>query len=140
MISLPESILDTDTLSLLRRRDPGVVCQARRYLEMHGVLTISELTRYEVVRGYLKIGASRQLGAFERFCAQNRVLPLDWAALGRAAEVWADLGRRGALIGEVDILLAGTALARGLAIVTRNVRHFQRVSNLVVLDWSSSES
>lgn len=133
---MPEALLDTDTLSLLRRRHPQVVAHARVYLQRYGQLTFSELTRYEVVRGYKKIGAFRQLAIFERFCHQHRVLPLDWGALEQAAEIWAELSRRGELIGEVDILLAGTAMAHGLAIVTSNVSHFQRVGRLVVLDWA----
>jgi len=134
---MPEALLDTDTLSLLRRRHPQVVTHARAYLRRYGKLTFSELTRYEVVRGYKKVGATRQLAAFERFCQQHRVLPLDWSALEQAAEIWAELSRKGKLIGEVDILLAGMALAHGLAVVTRNTVHFQRIQGLVVLDWTT---
>lgn len=74
---------------------------------------------------------------FDRFCRQHRMLPLDWLALEQAAEIWAELSRRGELIGEADILLAGTALAHGLAIVTRDTAHFQRIRGLVVLDWTA---
>lgn len=133
---MPETLLDTDTLSLLRRRHPQVAANARHYLRQYRRLTFSELTRYEVVRGYKKVGAIKQLKVFEAFCQQHWVVPLDWVALERAAEIWADLSRRGELIGEVDILLAGTALRHGLAVVTRNRDHFQRVRGLVVLDWS----
>lgn len=134
---MPEALLDTDTLSLLRRRHPQVVAHARTYLRQYGRLTFSQLSRYEVVRGYKKIQATRQLAAFERFCQQHRVLPLDWPALEQSAEIWADLSQRGELIGEVDILLAGTALARGLAVISRNTAHFGRIKGLVVLDWTA---
>jgi tRNA(fMet)-specific endonuclease VapC len=134
---MPEALLDTDTLSLLRRRHPQVIVHARAYLHRYGRLTFSELTRYEVVRGYKKVGATRQLAAFERFCRQHRVLPLDWRALEQAAEIWAELSRKGELIGEVDILLAGTALAHRLAVVTHNTTHFQRIQGLLVLDWTA---
>lgn len=133
---MPEALLDTDTLSLLRRRHPQVVAHARAYLRQYGRLTFSELTRYEIVRGYKKVNATRQLALFERFCQQHRVLALSWRELEQAAGIWADLSRRGQLIGEVDILLAGTAMAHGLAVVTRNTAHFQRISGLTVFDWT----
>ena len=133
---MPEALLDTDTLSLLRRSHSRGVAHTRTYLRQFGVLTLSELSRYEAVRGYKKINATRQLATFEQFCQQHRVLPLDWPALEQAAEVWSDLSRRGELIGEVDVWLAGTALARGLAVVSHNTAHSGRINGLLVLDWT----
>jgi tRNA(fMet)-specific endonuclease VapC len=40
------------------------------------------------------------------------------------------------LIGEVDILIAGIALANGMGVVTHNTNHFRRVKGLYVEDWS----
>jgi len=53
-----------------------------------------------------------------------------------AADIWANLKRRGLLIGEVDILIAGIALSEGLAVATHNVSHFARINNLQVVDWT----
>jgi tRNA(fMet)-specific endonuclease VapC len=52
-----------------------------------------------------------------------------------AAEVRADLKRKGTPIGRYDVLIAGQALARGLTLVTSNVREFARVEGLAVEDW-----
>jgi len=49
--------------------------------------------------------------------------------------VYADLRRRGKLIGEADILVAGIVLAHDGVLVTNNVDHFQRVPNLKVENW-----
>ena len=48
------------------------------------------------------------------------------------ARVWADLERRGQTIGAHDLLLAATALAGGLGVVTLNEREFSRVPGLTV--------
>jgi len=45
------------------------------------------------------------------------------------------LQRNGQEIGIVDSLLAATALANNLVMVIRNVRHFERVEDLVVENW-----
>jgi tRNA(fMet)-specific endonuclease VapC len=97
----------------------------------------TELTRYEVLRGLLAAQATRQLGGFEQFCRLHRLLPFDEVSARKAAEIWAELRARGQPIGEVDTLIAGVALAHGLAVVSRNVVHFRRVSGLVVLDWTT---
>ncbi len=53
-----------------------------------------------------------------------------------AAEIYADLRKGGNLIDDIDILIAGIALANNLILVTRNRRHFERIKNLEIEDWS----
>jgi tRNA(fMet)-specific endonuclease VapC len=129
-------LLDTDTLSLLRRGHSQVSQHAADYIVRHGRLTFTALTRYEVVRGYRAIGAHRQLQTFAQFCQHCHILPLSDAALDQAASLYAELRQRGELIGEVDLLIAGIALANGMGIVTHNTSHFRRVQGLHVEDWS----
>jgi len=52
---------------------------------------------------------------------------------GRVAN---NLRARGRPIGDIDTLIAGQALARGWTAVTRNVRHFGRVEDLPLVDWT----
>jgi len=40
------------------------------------------------------------------------------------------------LIGEVDILIAATALAECLSVATHNTSHFKRIAGLSVVDWT----
>jgi tRNA(fMet)-specific endonuclease VapC len=47
------------------------------------------------------------------------------------------LERGGNVIGPLDLLIAGHALALGATIVTHNTREFVRVPGLVVEDWSA---
>lgn len=135
--NLPEAVLDTDTLSLYRRAHAQVTRHAAAYIRRYGQLTFTELTRYEVLRGLTAAHATRQLAAFERFCRLHRILPFDAEAARRSADIWADLRARGQPIGEVDTMIAGIALAHGLAVVSHNVHHFGRVTGLVVLDWTT---
>ena len=129
-------LLDTDTLSLLRRGHPRVRQHAADYMANYGRLTFADLTRYEIVRGYRAIWAHSQVAKFESFCHRCDIFHLDRTALDYAANIYADLKRRGELIGEIDILIAGTALAHGMGVATRNVAHFSRVANLHVEDWT----
>jgi tRNA(fMet)-specific endonuclease VapC len=45
------------------------------------------------------------------------------------------LQKTGTPIGPMDTLIAGTALAHGAVVVTRNIREFKRVRGLRVEDW-----
>lgn len=54
-----------------------------------------------------------------------------------SGEVRVLLRRAGLTIGHYDTLIAGQALARGLVLVTHNVREFERVPGLRMEDWEA---
>jgi tRNA(fMet)-specific endonuclease VapC len=77
-----------------------------------------------------------QIEAFDVFCEANNVLPITDAVIVRASEIYADLYRRGDLIGDADILISASALEHGLEMVTNNTRHFNRITGLVLENWT----
>ncbi len=129
------ALVDTDTLSAVMRKQPTALAHARAYLALHSRLTLSIITRYEILRGLKARQATAQQVAFEQFCAANLVLPLTDSIIVRGAEIYADLYRRGTLIGDADILIAATALEHGLALVTNNTNHFNRIAGLQLYNW-----
>lgn len=131
------ALVDTDTLSLLMRRHPRVVARAQEYRQVHGTLTLSIISRYEILRGLKARGARTQVADFERFFDASAVLPLTGEVVTRAAQLYAGLYRRGEFIGDADILIAATALVEDLILVTNNERHFRRIPGLSVENWAS---
>ena len=77
----------------------------------------------------------RQLETFLGGAMQ--VLPFEENDAMQAGELRATLERLGKPIGPFDTLIAGQALARGLVLVTHNVREFGRVPGLKVEDWQA---
>ena len=132
---MPPALLDTDILSAVMRRNAVAIARAQAYLAEHGRFTFSIITRYEVLRGLKARGAATQLAAFDRLCAATRILLLTDETIVRAAEIYADLYRRGILIGDADILIAASALVHGLGIITNNEAHFGRIPGLYVENW-----
>lgn len=63
------------------------------------------------------------------------VIPFEEDAAHRYGELRAALDRRGTPIGDADVRIASIALARGLTVITGNVRHFQMVPGLAVENW-----
>jgi len=131
----PPSLLDTDILSAVMRKHPKATTEARAYLKIHSRLTISIITRYEILRGLKAKKATTQSAAFDRFCNLNQVLPLTDDIIVRASDIYADLHQRGMLVGDADILIAATALVFGFSIVTNNETHFNRILGLKVENW-----
>ncbi|WP_008312490.1 type II toxin-antitoxin system VapC family toxin [Leptolyngbya sp. PCC 6406] len=132
-------LLDTDILSAILRRDPVVIPKAQTYLSTQRQFTFSIITRYEILRGLKAKNATKQLTAFERFCDANIVLPLTDEMIIKASDIYAFLKQRGNLIGDADILIASTALVNGLPVVTNNLNHFERISELSIQNWLQNE-
>jgi tRNA(fMet)-specific endonuclease VapC len=63
------------------------------------------------------------------------VLPFHLREAEVAAKVRMELEAKGLPIGPVDVLIAGTALAHGATLITRNTREFERVEGLMVENW-----
>jgi tRNA(fMet)-specific endonuclease VapC len=133
-----KTLLDTDILSRLMRRDPAALKRARVYLSLHPHLTISLVTRYEILRGLKAKNAVTQIAAFHAFCEMNVVLPMTDGIIVRASEIYAELRTRGRLIPDADILIAATAIENGLVLATNNLSDFSRISGLSCDNWVAS--
>ncbi len=128
-------LLDTNVcIKILNGSSEAVVAR------MHGrdpaEITLSAVVRAELVYGARK---SRHVAAnlrlVEGFCEPFVCLPVD----DRTADVYggirADLERLGRPIGPNDLMIASTALAHSLTLVTHNLSEFTRVPGLRVDDW-----
>ncbi len=130
-----KALLDTSILSAIMKEAHGVIPSARAYLAENGAFSFSTITRYEILRGLKAKNAVTQIAAFDRLCGASEVLPLTDDVVVKAAEIYADLKKRGALIGDGDILIGATALVHGLKVVTDNEDHFRRIQGLPVENW-----
>ena len=134
-MALQRTMLDTDTLTAVMRQHSTVTSNAQAYLKEHHRFHFSIITQYEILRGLKAKGATKQIAVFENFCSQNTILSLSKEIISKAAEIYADLRKRGELIGDADILIAATAIVNKLGIVTNNEKHFQRIPELHVENW-----
>jgi tRNA(fMet)-specific endonuclease VapC len=117
------------------RKTPTALNRARVYLADYRQLTISLVTRFEVLRGLKAKRATAQLAAFDLFCTNNEVLPITDAVIVCAADIYADLHLRGQLIPDADILIAATAIENSLVVATNNAADFARVAGLQIDNW-----
>lgn len=112
-----------------------------RFLESLGdeQVGIAAITASELLHGSLRArdaAVRARRGAFvDAVLDTIPVLPFGLPEARRHADLWAELTKRGTMIGPHDLLVAATALAHGHAIATLNRREFARVPGLAVREW-----
>ena len=138
-------ILDTNVVSLLRENHSPMsarLVQKMRLLPSSDIWT-TVVSYQEQLKGWLaeinRPGNDRQL--LKAYAAlQNTLItftrlsvaPFDESAL----EIYRDLKTQRLGVGTHDLRIASIALARGAVVVTQNRRDFERVSGLLVEDWT----
>ena len=98
----------------------------RRFTRDHSP-AVSAVSYVEVL-GYHRL-TEQERKHFEMFFAAATVLPISDAVLNQAVRL-----RQARKMSLADALQAGTALAHGLTLVTRNTKDFEWVSGLSLLD------
>lgn len=127
-------MLDTNLCIRVLRDRPAAV--RRRFNETSEGLCISTIVLTELLHGAARSARpAENRRAVADFAARLDVLPFDEAAADHAADIRADLERKGMSIGAYDLLIAGHARSRGLAVVTGNLGEFRRVDGLRCEDW-----
>jgi tRNA(fMet)-specific endonuclease VapC len=101
----------------------------------------SEIRLSSVTRAELLYGARRSTKVAENlrllaaFFAPLVSLPFDDSCAEHYGALRASLAAEGRPIGPNDLLIAATALAHDLTLVTHNLREFSRVTGLKLEDW-----
>ena len=127
-------LLDTNLCIRVLRDRPAAVRQ-RFNLEADG-LSISSIVLTELLHGAAKSARPvENRNEVQKFAARLDVLPFDARAADHAADIRANLERRGQTIGAYDLLIAGHARSLGLVVVTGNLAEFERMEGLRCEDW-----
>jgi tRNA(fMet)-specific endonuclease VapC len=130
-------MLDTNICIYLIKQKPEKVL---RHFKAHSVgeigissITLAEL-RYGVERSQ-QVQKNRQ--ALEEFTLPLEIAAFDEAAAEVYGSVRAGLEQAGTPVGSMDMLIGAHALSLGVTLVTNNLREFQKIKNLKVVDWST---
>lgn len=127
-------LLDTNVVIHAIRARPVAVRSRLKRVSPEDV-GISAVTVAELWYGAARSAEpERRRTVFAEFVDPYDIVPFDRAAGEQHGRLRYDLRRDP--IGERDLFIAAIALAKGLVVVTGNVREFRRVPGLEVEDWS----
>ena len=129
-------MLDTNICIFLIKNKPPSVLQKLNEAKQDGI-AISTITLAELEHGVaMSANVQKNADALAQMLTLIDVLPFDSTAAYHYGLILADLQRKGELIGPLDMLIAGHAIAGGFTVVTNNTCEFSRVDRLAVEDWT----
>jgi tRNA(fMet)-specific endonuclease VapC len=128
-------LIDTNIITAILKKNEKVNHELNRVSSQQKEVFISCITFYEIKRGLLYAKATKQLSEFEQLCNKYKVVLLnDLQIIEKAAEIHADLKRKGTPIQDADVLIAATAIVQALILVS-NDSDMLRVVGVTVEDW-----
>jgi len=128
-------LLDTNIVSLAIKKNRQITERLEATKAQRKNISISCITYFEIRRGFLAADALQQRERFNKFCQNHSIILLDdLAILEKAAEIHANLRLRGLPIQTEDILIAATAIVKGLIVVS-NDSDLLRVEGISLENW-----
>lgn len=131
--------LDTNiVVTFLNRRIPAVRFRLGEQVRSGTEIGLPSVALFELRYGYARSDRRAEVDRLlEEFLAPGiAVLPFEAEDAAHAGDIRAELERKGTPIGHYDYLIAAQARRRGATLVTLNLREFERVPGLLVVDWA----
>ena len=126
-------MLDTDIASYLIRGDhPGVT---EKFTELYEKCVISSVTAAELQYGARKRNNRALTQKVQALCDLIQIIPWNEDAAGSYAKLRVELETAGTPIGNMDMMIAASAMAEGAVLITNNTGHFSRIASLKLEDW-----
>ena len=127
-------MLDTDTCSyIIRAYSANVI--ARLDAVPRNEVEVSSLVAAELRFGAERVKSPKLVATVEAWLGLFTIAPWDDDAARTYAKVRTALDAKGKPIGNLDVLIASHARARGATLVTNNTRHFSQVPGLHLENW-----
>ena len=126
-------LIDTNICSAYLKGNPAVW---NKFMQYSGGLAISVVTAGELWTWVSRGKASeRSRRSVTNFIASVDVIEIDLTIALRFGELRGTMLDQGTPLPDMDALIAATALAEDLTLVTHNVADFQPVPDLRIEDW-----
>ncbi len=129
--------LDSDFMISLLRGNEDAKAKVKKLEEASKNIVSTAINALELYIGIVAIDgiSGKRIENTRTFISNLTILPLDASSAERAAYILNTLKKLGKPIGLKDSLIAGIALEHKADLLTRNVKHFERVSGLKIETW-----
>ena len=128
-------LLDTDTVIYSLKGEPAVEKNLREHF--HDPMKMSVITLMELYYGAHKSQKiASNLAKIKTLEISFQIIPISEESAEIFGMIKAQLEKAGSPLDDFDLIIASCALSNNLMLVTKNVRHFQRIEGLKLTNWT----
>ena len=127
-------LLDSNMISAYLKNIVRIVNKFDEIWYKKEPMFIDGIIYYEIKGGLLHVNATAKLRQFYLLLRSITILWLNQDVADKASDIYGNLRRSGRTIPDTDVLIAATALAHNLILVTDD-SHFQRIEDITVENW-----
>jgi len=98
--------------------------------QKHQSFAVSIITTFEVLSG----ATPAQKSFWDSVFVNLTILPFDLHTNEKAVQIYKRLKSNGNLIDLPDLFIAATAIAHELPLATLNIKHFERITELILVE------
>ena len=131
-------ILDTDLIIGYFRKVPKVIEIISKFKQNGTELKTTIINVGELYKGaYLSTKVNENKKKIEDFLKNIIILDLKVDAIKIYAKISAELRMKGEKIGDFDELIASITISKKETLITRNIRHYERISEISLQNWEN---
>jgi len=128
-------VLDTNIITAILKGNEKVKRKVQEVIVGEEEIFINGISYYEIKRGLLAANATAQLSRFDLLCKRLGLILLnDKSIFDEAAEIYATLSKKGAIIEDADILIASVVRASKFILISDDI-HFNRIQGVRIENW-----
>ncbi|MFH0836886.1 MAG: type II toxin-antitoxin system VapC family toxin [Candidatus Aenigmatarchaeota archaeon] len=129
-------LLDTDILVGLLRNDSDAKKKIIALQHMGLSMSTTSINTLELFEGaYASINKEKNIMLIEELTENLKQINFDFLTSKVAAKIIKDLEKEGRSLDAFDAMIGAAAIANNEMIVTRNIKHFERIKGLHVEKW-----
>jgi len=126
-------VLDTDTVSLIVRKNASVIENLIKHEEDE--ICISAISYAELCYGLEKKGSDKLFEEVTAIIGKFSIINFDESQSELYGKIRVKLEKAGTPLGDMDMLIASAALSADAILITHNINHFSRIKGLKIDDW-----
>ena len=134
--SMKKVCLDTDFLIALLRGKSEAVKKAKEYDSLGVEVSTTSMNSFEIYLGsYRSKEVKKNVEKADDLFNSIKILNFTLESARKSSEILSELIYKGETIDLRDAIIAGIVLVNGYVLVTRNIKHFKRITGLSIETW-----
>jgi len=125
-------ILDTTAIIDFLRGEPKIIEKIKNLEEKNVPIYLTSISVFEIWQGVKDLLDEKKREKINNLLEATANFSLDISAAKEAGSIHASLKKEGIIIDPEDSMIAGIAKINREKILTRNIKHFQRINGIMI--------